>query len=373
MVISNLKIVTKNRVIEKGYLEIENGIIKKVGEGEYKGESINGNNNIAMPGFIDVHIHGSCGIDFMDAKANDYKTIASALYKEGVTTFLATTLTSDKDSLRFVCEQVKEAKHDVKSLLGIHFEGPYICAKYKGAQNEAYIRNPDINEFRELNKISGNNVRYITMAPEKEGSLEFIKAISSDGVTISAGHSDASFDDMEKAIENGLTNTTHTHNAMSPHHHRNPGIVTAAMYFNELYTEMICDLIHVCPNTVKAFYKIVGPDRFMIVTDALKAKHSDVKKFKMFGLDAESRDGAVYLLSGPLGGSLLSMDQGVRNIAKLTNASLIDLAKISSYNQAKSLHLNDRGLLEEGRLADIVILNKDLEVIDVYKEGKKVN
>lgn len=374
MVINNIKIVTDKKVIENGYIQINNGKISKVCKGTYTGSDnvIDGHGKIAMPGFVDLHIHGSCGIDFMDATSDEIVSIANKLYTEGTTTFLATTLTSDHESLKRVCKEVKKAMEVAPSVGGIHFEGPYINAKYKGAQNEAFIRKPNIEELEELVELSANNVRYITLAPEVEGSLEFIKRAKELGVSVSAGHSDASFKDIEKAIKYGLTNTTHTHNAMSGHHHRNPGIVTAAFYFDELFTECICDGIHVCDNTVKTLYKIVGPDRFVIVTDALLVKHSTKETFKIFGLDGIVKDGAAYLTSGPLAGSILTMAQGLRNMKEWTNASLVDLAKISSTNAARSINLLDRGVLAKGKLADIVLLDENLNVKDVYKLGEKV-
>ncbi len=374
MIIKNTKIVTPNKVIEKGYIKIKDSLIDYIGSGDYLGNEdfIDALGKIAMPGFIDIHTHGSCGIDFMDANKDDYKTIEKAFYSEGITSFLATTLTADFDSLSKVCKTVASVKDEIPSLAGIHFEGPYINEKYKGAQNAEYIRNPNIEEFNKLVELSNNNVRYISMAPEKEGALEFIKNARKKGVVVSAGHTDATFNDMKNAINAGLTNTTHTHNAMSGHHHRNPGVVTAAMFFDSLYTELICDGIHVCENTLKTFYKIVGPERFIIITDALQAKHSDKKEFKLFGLDCIKKDGAAYLTTGPLAGSLLKMDQGLRNVKKFTNASLIDLAKISSRNAAKSIGLLDRGELTEGNLADIVLLSDDLKVDSVYKLGRRV-
>lgn len=372
MVLKNLRIVLEHKIIEKGFLVFENGKIAKIGEGEYKGDAKDCNGLTAMPGFIDIHIHGSAGIDFMDAEAKDYKIIADSLYKEGVTTFLATTLTSDKESLAKVCKTVKDVKKEIPSLGGIHFEGPYINEKHKGAQNAEFIRNPNIEEFDELQELSGNNVRYITLAPEKEGAMEFIEHIHKEGVTVSAGHSDATFDDVKEAIARGLTNTTHTHNAMSGHHHRKPGIVTAAFYFDELFTEFICDKIHVCPNVLMTSYKIIGPERFIMITDALKVKNSSIEKFQLFGLDCIKKDGAAYLTTGPLAGSLLTMDQGLRNMKEITGASLVDLAKITSRNAAKAIHFADRGVIEEGKLADIVILDDSLHVKETYKEGKKV-
>lgn len=376
MVIKDLKIVTLTEVIGNGYIEFNNGIITKVAEGEYLGDSlevIDGEGKIAMPGFIDIHTHGSCGIDFMDANEEDYKAIEEAFYKEGITSFLATTLTSDLESMKRVCKTVGNVKNEVPSLLGIHLEGPYINKIYKGAQNEAFIREPNVKELKELIETSGNNVRLITLAPEVDGSLEFIKEAVRNNITISAGHSNATFNDIEEAIKVGLTNITHTHNTMSKHDHRNPGIVTASFYFDELYTECICDGIHVCPNTLKTFYKIVGPNRFMIVTDALLGKHSKVDKFQLFNLDCTYKNGAFYLVeTGNLAGSALHMDQGLRNVRDICGASLIELAKVSSYNQAKSLHLDDRGTLEVGKFADIVLLDEELNVLNVYKLGKEV-
>lgn len=373
MVIKNIKIVLEDRVIENGYLVFDNERIKEIGIGDYAGEAIDGKGQIAMPGFIDIHIHGSSGIDFMDASnVEEYKKIENSLYSEGVTTFLATTLTSDFDSLKRVCETVNRVKKDIPSLAGIHFEGPYISVEYKGAQNEKYIRNPDINEFDKLQEISGNNVRYITLAPEKEGALNFIEHVTKNGVTVSAGHTNALLADVGKAIKSGLTNLTHMHNAMSGHHHRKPGVVTAGFYFDELYTEFICDKIHICPDVLKMSYKVIGPERFIIITDSLKAKHSDLNEFELFNLPCEKRDGAAYLKSGPLAGSLLTMDQGIRNMYDITDASLVDLAKISSRNAAKSLHLTDSGAIQVGNLADIVLLDDKLNVKGTYKLGKKV-
>jgi len=372
MTIKNVTVVLPNESFF-GYVSFENGIITKVEKGEcLDKEAIDGKNAILMPGFVDIHIHGCNAIDFMDAKPEDYKVIANSLYKEGVTTFLATTLTSDNESLRKVCENVKQIKDEVPSLGGIHFEGPYICVKYKGAQNPEFIRNPSIEEFDELQKISGNNIRYIAMAPENEGAVDFIKHVTKNGVSVSAGHTDASFDQVADAIKAGLTNTTHTHNAMSGHHHRNPGVVSAAFYFDELYTEFICDKIHVCPNTLKVSYKAIGPERFVIITDALKVKHSDVEKFELFGLPCIRKDGAAYLESGPLAGSLLTLDQGIRNMRDICGCGLSELSKISSRNAAKSLHFDDRGEIKVGMLADFVLLDSNLNVLETYKLGKKV-
>ena len=374
MIINNACVVTKNAVLEGGAVEFnEEGVITRVSASALQGEDMfDAEGAVLMPGFIDIHIHGSGNIDFMDAEAGDYEGVSKSLYNEGVTTYLATTLTSDAGSLKRVAAAVKEAMPSNPSLGGIHLEGPYISAKHKGAQNEAFIRRADAGELSELQEISGGAVRYISLAPEKEGALEFISQAVKMGVVCSAGHTDASFEDMRAAIACGLTNTTHTHNAMTGHHHRNPGVVTAAMYFDELNCELICDGIHVCPDTVRTFYKIVGEDRFIMITDALKIKNSDVNEFQLFGLDCVRKDGAAYLTSGPLAGSLLTMDKGVRNLREWLGLSLTALAKASSGNAARALGFSDRGEIAEGKLADFVMLDSGLNVLRVYKLGKRV-
>ena len=376
MVIINIKVVTLKNIIENGYIEIENKKIKQIGKMPYLGidnNIVDGKNQIAMPGFIDIHIHGSCGIDFLDAKEDDYQTIANALYSEGVTSFLATTLTSDSKSLIKVCKEVYKAKKHVSSLAGIHLEGPYISLKYKGAQNEKYIRNPNKDELAKLIKASHKNIRYITLAPEKQGAYDFIEYATNNNVVVSVGHSDATFKEVEGAISHGLTNTTHTHNAMSGHHHRKPGVLTAAFYFDCLYREFICDGIHVCDDVLKTSYKIIGPDRFIIITDALQAKHSDKDHFKLFGMDCIVKDGAAYLeKEGNLAGSLLTFDKAIQKMKALTDASLVDIAKIASTNAANSIHLKKNGQIRNGYFADIVLLSDDLKVKEVYKNGEKV-
>ena len=175
MIIKNAKIVLKDEVIENGFIEFSKGKIVQVCKGKYfkKDNAIDAKGKIIMPGFIDVHIHGSAGIDFMDATVEDYKKISESLYNEGVTTYLATTLTSDNASLTKVCENVAKASEENPSLYGIHLEGPYISVKYKGAQNEKYIRKPDVEELKQLIKSSNGLVRYISLALEYENACNY--------------------------------------------------------------------------------------------------------------------------------------------------------------------------------------------------------
>ena len=375
MIINNIKIVMLNKIIDNGYIEIENDIIKNIGSNLISNNKdiINGNGLILLPGFIDIHTHGACGIDFMDANVSDYKKIEEAFYSEGITSFLATTLTSDIDSLKSVCNTVSQAKNTTNSLLGIHLEGPYINELYKGAQNENYIREPNINELKELINISNNDIKIVTLAPELDSNMEFISYCKNNNIITSAGHTNATFDDIDLAIKSGLTNITHVHNQMSKYENRNPGVVTASMYYDDLFVECICDLIHVDKNTLKAYYKIIGNNRFMIITDSLSVKHKNIDEFMLYGIHCIKKDNACYIKdTNKLAGSILYMNQALKNMKEVCDLSLIDLAKISSYNQAKSLKLNNIGEIKIGKIADLVLLDNDFNIKYVYKNGKLV-
>ena len=373
-ILNNLSIVLSDHIIKCGHIVIDGKIINKVVDHPYVGSeaAIDCSSLIAMPGFIDVHIHGTNGIDFMDANRDDYKEISYSLFKEGVTTYLATTLTSDYVSLEKVCNTVNEAKKDNPSLLGIHLEGPYISKEKKGAQNDKYIRDPDIKELNNLIKASNNNIRYITVAPELKGAKELIRNAYSHNIVVSAGHTMASFEDIKESLKYGLTNTTHTYNAMTGDDHKHPGVVNAAIYFDTIYPELICDKVHVAPNTLKMFYKAVGPERIIAITDALKVKHTNIKDFQLFGIDCIQKKDAAYTYDNHLAGSILTMDQALRNMYELCDTNLSNLSKITSRNAAKSLHLIDRGDIKEGLLADLVLLDSNLKVYATYKLGELV-
>ncbi len=374
MIIKNVKIVKNNEIIDNGYIEIQDKLIVKITEGNYEGSDINvvdGNNKIAMPGFIDLHTHGGYGVDFMEANEEQINHFAKKIYEEGVTTFLLTTLTSDMDSLKRVCNAVANSIKASPALYGIHLEGPYISLAYKGAQNEAYIRDCNICEINELQESSNGNVRYITLAPETNNSSEFIKYVTDRNVVVSVGHSAAQRNHVKNAIANGLTNVTHINNAMRKYGNEDADIIHEAIE-NKLYAECIFDGVHINKETLINLYNEIKEDRFVLITDSLQVKGTDVESFELFGLPCYKTNQAAYLTSGKLAGSVLTMNQAVKNAKEYLDIDLIALSKIASTNAAKSLKLNDRGVLEKGKLADIVLLNENLDVVDVFKNGIKV-
>lgn len=374
MVIKNVKIVKNDQIINNGYIEIQDKLIVNITEGDYVGDAIeviDGKNKIAMPGFIDLHTHGGYGVDFMDVDEEQLKQFANKIYKEGVTSFLLTTLTSDKESLKKVCNVVANSLESCPAIYGIHLEGPYISLTYKGAQNEAFIRECNIEEFYELQEAAKGTIRYITLAPETNNSYEFIKYVTNKNVTVSVGHSAAQKEHMEKAISNGLTNVTHINNAMRKYGNEDADIIHEAIK-NKLFTECIFDGVHINKETLINLFNEIKEDRFILITDSLQVKQTDVEKFELFGLPCYKGEKAAHLMNGKLAGSILTMNQAIKNAKEFLNIDLVSIAKIASSNAAKSLRLNDRGVLEKGKLADIVLLNESLDVVDVFKNGIKV-
>lgn len=374
MTITNVKIVNYDEVIEQGYVTFVNGIIIDVNKMPYKGkdEVVDYSGYILMPGFIDIHTHGALGYDYMDASPKQMKEIADSLYDEGVTSILATSLTSDKNHLIDFAKRVNEAKKLSPSFIGAHLEGPYISLEKKGAQNPLFIRNADINELKEIQSLSDGVVKYITLAPEKEGSLNFIKEAKKIGVITSCGHTMATMEDTHKAYLNGLTNLTHTYNAMNKDY-LNDGPIKEAFVNHDLYCEMIVDKIHVKSEVVKDIYSHIAHDHFILITDSLSVKKSKIKEFDMAGLHAENRGDAAYLCgTNTLAGSVLKFNVAVKNLKEITNASLPELVSASSYAACRSLHLDKLGEIRKNKIANFVITNNNFDVIATYQLGKKV-
>ena len=370
MLIINGKLYLEDRVIEKGYIKIENDKIISLGEMEFAPKDQNvldakGMN--VLPGFIDQHIHGANGADHMDATQDALKTIASFLPKEGTTSYLATTMTQSIENVNKSLNEIRDyVKNDnpkgEAEILGIHLEGPFISKLHVGAQNPNYVLKPTIEAFNNFWKESDHLIKLITYAPE-ESETGFTNRLREVGVIPSAGHTDASYEDIMERIPEGLSNLTHFHNAMTPHHHRNPGVVTAGFVSDALKAELIVDGIHLNPYVVNASVKIKGADNIIAITDAMRAKGLPDGEYDLGGQNVIKKGIECRLESGTLAGSVAEMDFVVRNLKDFTGASMSDLVKMSSSNAAKHLEVFDRkGSLTAGKDADIVIVNDNIEV-----------
>ena len=297
--------------------------------------------------------------------------MSAYLAHHGVTSFIPTTITSPIEDLRVVAEKVLQVireKRYVSQVIGLNLEGPWISRDKPGSQPVEHIKKAEIEEFDEINV--GKVVKIITIAPE--GNLNVIKEISQRGVITSIGHSNADYETAKEAIAMGARLSTHTFNAMRAFNHREPGILGAVLESAEIYCEVIPDLIHVHPSVLKILIKLKGIDETILITDGIEAAGLGDGEYELSLGRVNIKDGACRLEDGTLAGSTLILDQGMRNIVNL-GVNLKDAVKMVTTNPATLLGIDDRkGSIEIGKDADIVILNKDLEVDGVIINGEIV-
>ena len=282
----NSYILTEQGIIKTNLL-IENGIIKKIGDFECEGLTLLDEEKIVIPGFIDEHIHGSSGSDAIDGTTSSLVNISKSIIEEGTTAFLATTTTESKEVLEKALCSVKKYLNEFDTLgalvLGVHLEGPFISNKYLGAQIPEYVDAPSIETFKNYNKVSGSNIKLVSLAPEEDGALDLIMYLSKHNIVASIGHSAATYDEVISSVSKGLKCVTHTYNAQKPIHHREIGTVGAAMLCDELYCELICDGIHVNRVISCVLFKTSYEIR-IVVESAFRAylQHGHVCVLKQF-------------------------------------------------------------------------------------------
>ena len=322
-----------------------------------------------LPGFIDIHSHGAGGCDTCDCSVESIRTIADCKMKEGVTTWLPTTLTLGTKTLMQVCETVKEyaASPSGSKTPGVHLEGPYINPKQCGAQNPAFVRPADIEEVMMLNAIYP--VLYISLAPEMPGALDFIAQATAAGITCSAGHSAATHADFKKAKAAGLKHLTHFCNQMSPQHHREIGLVGSGMLDKDIRIEIICDTIHLCADMLNLTFTNKNIEQMVMVTDSLACSWMPDGPGQLGGLPIIVMDGVARLESGNLAGSTLRYAKGLQNVWKITGKPLCELVKATSWNQAQSLGLTGLGKIAPGYTADLVMLDDNFDTMMTIIDG----
>ena len=325
-----------------------------------------------MPGFIDVDCHGKSGVDFCDATDEAMETIGIDKLKEGVTSYLPTTLTLPEDLLaRSLQTAANYTKKGVKGckLPGVHLEGPFINPKCLGAQNPEYVREPDIEMVKRLNAIYP--VKKVSYAVEMPRGAEFAAELISAGILPSCVHSAAKYADFKKAYDHGLNSLTHFCNQMTPLHHRDIGLVGAGLLHQEVYIEMICDKLHLCPDMIKLVFSLKDINHIQLITDAMRAAGMPDGESSLGGLPVIVKDGAARLASnGALAGSTLQICDALRNVYEITGLPLEQLVKTTSFNQAQALGLEKVGKLAPGYCADIVILNDKFKVSSAFVDGE---
>ena len=372
--IRNVRMISPDVDYKYANIIIDGETIKSIAEKEVNPDNfddiIEGEGLMALPGFIDEHTHGAVGFDTCDGKYESIDKIAEARLKEGVTMFLPTTLTMPHEVLVAAAKAVAQYRENERwaETPGLHIEGPFINCAYKGAQNPEYIRLPDTNEIKELNDITP--VKIVTVAPEVEGALQFISDMREMGIVTSAGHSGATYAEFLAAKAAGLTHLTHFFNQMSPLHHREIGLVGAGFADNDIKIELICDKLHVKPDIIKIVFNTKPVDQIILITDSLLASGLPDGKYVMGGLEMFVKNREARLASGALMGSTLPYHFGLRNVHEITGMPLKELVKATSWNQAQSLGLQRVGKIEKGYKANIVLLDKQFNVMGTMVKGE---
>ena len=371
LLLKNAKIVLKDRVIEGDILTAD-GIIRDIidKKSPVKAETLEVENSIdldgkyVVPGFIDVHIHGSNGADAMDGTVEALKTISSYIATKGTTKFLATTLTSSKEELINVLKiaaDLQDKEIDGATIFGVHMEGPYFDIEYKGAQNEKYMKPATEKEIKDYLDVKPGLVKMMSLSPHTEQSIETVKFLKENGVIVSVGHSAAKFNDVMKAVDAGLSHSTHTFNGMRGINHREPGVAGAVLISDKINAEVIFDKIHIHPEIVRLMIKAKGTDKVVCITDAMAATGLPNGDYKLGELDVYVKDGEARLKSNDsLAGSVLTMDKAFKHVIEL-GYPIYEAVKLTSTNAAVEFGLN-AGAIEVGKEADFTILDDSYNV-----------
>lgn len=375
----NAKVYIEGKGIVCACVGVENGKIAYIGDDASKITEpyAYSDNQVVLPGFIDEHIHGAGGSDAMDGTCEALSVIANAIASEGTTGFLATTMTQSPANITKAMGAVKDYMaanpKDGAKVLGIHLEGPFISEKHIGAQPLEYVAKPLKETFDAYNAASGNAIKIVSLAPEVDGADVLIRHMAANGVVASAGHTDAGYKDMEKAIENGLTNVTHTYNAQKGLHHRDVGTVGSAMLFDSLNCEAICDLVHLSAPAIKLLIKNKPHGKFTLITDSMRAKHLPDGLSELGGQEVIVKNGEARLRNGALAGSILKMNVAIKNLVLSCNVPFTDAVDFATINPAKNLSLDDKiGSIKLGKNADFAVLDEEFNVKLTVRDGNVI-
>lgn len=370
--------VYKDRTFKQMTVGIRNGKIYLLEDNEKLPEGadiIDVEGKKIIPGFIDIHCHGAAGVDVNAASAEDLEKVCRTVAKYGTTSWLASVLTDTEEQTLWCIDEYNKYKtleHKGANLLGIHLEGPFLCSMYKGAMPEHFLRPSDISLLKKYQDRAEGDIRYITVSPEVEGVIEDIPKMIEMGMTVAIGHSGADYETAWQAINNGAKASTHTFNAMRLLHQRQPAIMGAVLE-SDIYCEAICDGRHLHPGIVRLLIKVKGLDRVIAVTDSIMAAGLPDGEYRLGVNNVFVKDGDARLADGTRAGSNLTQNVALKNLLEFTGRPLGEIIPLLTENPARLINVFDKkGSIENGKDADLVILDENNNVADVFVLGNRI-
>ena len=351
---------------------------EKLEQSSGDGKTYDASGCYVIPGLTDLHFHGCVGEDFSDATPDGLQKMADYELSRGVTQICPAGMTLGEDQLTRICQNA--AAHRAKNpggaeLVGLHLEGPFLCKAKKGAQNEAFLHDPDPAMLHRLQQAAQGMVKLVTLASEQPGALEFIRSAQEDGITVSLGHTTADYDTACAAYEAGARQATHLFNAMPPFTHRAPGVVGAAFDHPQVKVELISDGVHIHPSVVRAVFQLFGAGRVILISDSLRATGMPDGRYPFGGQEIEVHGNRATMADDPntLAGSVSDLMACMRSAVSF-GIPLHDAVRAAAVNPAQVLGIFDRlGSLDVGKTANLAILDRDLNLKDVFFRGQLVD
>jgi len=374
-------ICTPFEEIKNGTVLIKNGVIQYVGKRkafpQWGYTKIDATGKLIFPGLIDLQVNGGGGVLYNDAVSpNEFESISRANASTGTTSILATVISDSPKKLIEIFKRIadfKKTKYSGAQVVGIHLEGPYLNPARRGGHAAEYLFEPNLDHFKSIETASQGNLKIVSLAPELSGALELISYIKKRGIRCSVAHTKATFDEIYRATSHGLDMGTHLYNAMEQLGSREPGTVGAILSNDSISTGLICDGKHVHPMSLRVAIRAKGIDKVFAVTDAVSPLGTSLTSFKLYGVDVVIRDGGCYTPEGVLAGSATPLLSGVKNLINLVGLSMKDAVRMATINPAKEIGISkNKGSLEIGKDADILICNPDYTVNKVFVQGQVI-
>lgn len=380
MVIKNVLVYGEDQIFTEGEIYIKEG--RFAAEAKENDEAVDGEGCFAIPGLVDIHFHGCVGDDFCDASAEAIGRMAEYEALSGITSICPATMTLEENLLHEIMrtagdyrkqEESGTGKDGKAKLVGINMEGPFISAKKKGAQAAEHIRLCSVPLYRKLQEESGGLIRLVDIAPETEGAMEFIDQIKGETV-ISIAHTTADYDTASEALERGASHVTHLYNAMPPLNHRDPGVIGAARDAEDCHVELICDGIHIHPAVVRATFEMFGAERVILISDSMRATGLTDGNYTLGGQDVYVKGAKATLADGTIAGSATNLMGCLRRAVLDMGIPLETAVGCATANPAREIGIYARcGSITPGKDADLVLLDKNLQVKAVYINGRKLD